>query len=104
MNFFYARVSTTSQNLERQLVQAHELNITTENKDLFIDKSTGTNFNRTGFVRLLDILSARNADGTKGDILYVAELDRFGRNYTEIKNNIAVIESLGVEIKFLDIP
>ena len=47
MNFFYARVSTTSQNLERQLVQAHELNITTENKDLFIDKSTGTNFNRT---------------------------------------------------------
>ena len=36
--------------------------------------------------------------------MYVAELDRFGRNYTEIKNNIAVIESLGVEIKFLDIP
>lgn len=104
MNFFYARVSTTSQNLGRQLVQAHELNITTEDKDLFIDKSTGTNFNRTGFIKLLDILTARNTDGTKGDILYVAELDRFGRDYTEIKNNIAVIESLGVEIKFLDIP
>lgn len=104
MNFFYARVSTSSQNLGRQLVQAHELNITIENKDLFIDKSTGTNFNRTGFKKLLEILTARNSDGAKGDILYVAELDRFGRDYTEIKNNIALIESLGVEIKFLDIP
>ena len=104
MIFFYARVSTTNQNLGRQLVQAHELNITTENEDLFIDKCTGTNFNRKGFNKLLDILTVRNIDGAKGDILYIAELDRFGRDYIEIKHNIAIIEGLGVELNFLDIP
>lgn len=104
MNFYYARVSTKEQSLGRQLAEARELNITTENVDLFIDEQTGTNFNRKGFKKLKDTLKARNQDGAKGDVLYVHELDRFGRDYDEIKKNIAEIEGYGVSIKFLDIP
>lgn len=104
MNFFYARTSTKEQSLGRQLEQARKLGITKENEDLFIDQVTGTNFNREGFNKLKDTLKARNQDGAKDDVLYVWELDRFGRDYDEIKKNISDIEKLGVEINFLDIP
>lgn len=104
MDFFYARTSTKEQVLTRQLDQAKELGITKENVDLFIDQSTGTNFNRQGFQNLKAMLKARNIDGVKGDVLYVAELDRFGRDFTEIRKNIQEIEGYGVKIIFMDIP
>ena len=104
MNFYYARISTKEQNLGRQLVEARKLKITTEGVDLFIDEQTGTNFNREGFKKLKDTLKARNQDGAKNDTLYVHELDRFGRDYDEIKRNISEIEGYGVDIKFMDIP
>ena len=104
MKFYYARTSTKEQDLSRQLLQAKELGIEKENEDLFIDQLTGTNFNRKGFQELKSILKARNIDGTKNDCLYVSELDRFGRNYDEVKTNIQDIEKLGVKIIFLDMP
>lgn len=104
MYFFYARISTKEQNLGRQLVEARKLGITTEGVDLFIDEQTGTSFNREGFLKLKETLKARNLDGPKGDVLYVHELDRFGRDYDEIKRNITDIEGFGVIIKFMDIP
>ena len=104
MDFFYARISDSRQNLGRQLVQARKLGITTEGVDLFIDEQSGTSFDRTGFIKLKETLKARNLDGPKGDVLFVHELDRFGRDYDEIKKNIVEIESYGVNIKFMDIP
>ena len=104
MDFFYARISHSDQNLGRQLVEARKLGITNEGVNLFIDEQTGTNFDRTGFIKLKETLKARNLDGPKGDILYIHELDRFGRNYDEIKNNIADIDKLGVKLVFLDMP
>lgn len=104
MNFFYARTSTKEQQLSRQLAQARELGITKENEDLFIDQQTGTNFNRKGFQDLKKILKVRNQDSIKNDVLYVAELDRFGRDFTEIRKNIQDIEGYGVKIVFMDIP
>lgn len=104
MKFFYARTSTKEQDLSRQLLQARELGITKENEDLFVDQQTGTNFNRKGFQDLKAILKARNLDSNKNDVLYVAELDRFGRDFTEIRKNIQEIEGYGVKIIFMDIP
>ena len=104
MNFFYARTSSKFQVLSRQLAQAKELGITKENVDLFIDQQTGTNFNRKGFQELKKILKVRNQDGARNDVLYVAELDRFGRDFTEIRKNIQDIEGYGVKIIFMDIP
>lgn len=104
MKFFYARTSTKEQVLSRQLLQAKDLGIEKEGVDLFVDQLSGTNFNRKGFKALKDTLKARNMDGAKGDILYVAELDRFGRNYDEVKQNISDIEKLNVKVVFLDMP
>lgn len=104
MNFFYARTSTKEQNLGRQLEKARELGIMQEGKDLFIDQISGTTFNRDSFIKLKEVLKIRNSDGSKNDVLYVHELDRFGRDYDEIKKNILDIEGFGVKIIFLDIP
>lgn len=104
MNFFYVRASAKDQNPARQIKKAKELGIEELGKDLFIDQMSGKTFNRESFIKLKEILRVRNLDGPKGDVLYVSELDRFGRNYDEIKKNIVDIENLGVEITFLDMP
>lgn len=104
MDFFYARVSTKEQNLGRQLERARELGITNEGVNLFIDQLTGTTFSRDGFLELKDTLRKRSLGGPAGDVLYVHELDRFGRDYDEIKSNIVDIEGYGVKIEFLDVP
>lgn len=98
MNIFYIRTSTKEQNEERQIrIAKEEYGCDKLNENLFVDKQTGTNFNRPAFELMKKILR-------KGDVVYVHELDRFGRNYEEIKNQIAEIESKGATINFLDIP
>ena len=104
MNFFYARTSTKEQSLGRQLEKARELGIVNEGVDLFIDQISGTTFNRDSFKKLKETLRVRNLDGSKNDVLYVHELDRFGRCYDEVKQNIQDIEGYGVKIIFLDMP
>ncbi|MDA3729912.1 recombinase family protein [Niameybacter massiliensis] len=97
MNIFYIRTSTKEQNEARQIEVAKEYGCADQGKNLFIDKQTGTNFNRPSFEAMKKVIR-------QDDIVYVHELDRFGRDYTEIKNQIAEIESLGAKIHFLDIP
>lgn len=104
MKFFYVRTSAKDQNPARQIEKAKELGVTELGKDLFVDQMSGKTFNRDNFVKLKEILKVRNYDGPKGDVLYVHELDRFGRNYDEVKRNITDIENMGVEIIFLDMP
>ena len=45
-HFFYARVSTKEQNLDRQLARAREIGITSDY--IFIDKASGKNMERQG--------------------------------------------------------
>lgn len=110
---FYARTSTKEQSEQRQLDSAKELGMSSLGRNVFLDKLTGNNFNRPMYDKLIDKLQElsednkdRVAEGKEAEPirLYVHELDRFGRNYTEIKNQIAYIESLDVEIEFLDMP
>lgn len=110
---FYARTSTKEQNEQRQLDAAKELGLTRIGKNVFLDKQTGTNFKRPQYEKLIEKLEdisednkERAAQGKEIEqvILYVHELDRFGRDYVMIKNQIAYVESLGVEIEFLDMP
>lgn len=97
MDLFYARTSSKEQSIARQLEAAYKLGITEEGENLFIDKMTGTTFKRPAYEQMKAKLRA-------GDKIYVHELDRFGRNYEEIKNQIVEIESKGVEIIFMDLP
>ena len=75
MDYFYARVSSERQNEARQLDAAADCGI--DEKNVYIDKESGKDFNRTNWKRLFRKLK-------KGDVLYVKSLDRIGRNYKEI--------------------
>lgn len=73
--FGYIRVSTTEQNIERQLTKMQALGIA--ERDTFIDKASGKDFNRPQYQALKQVIR-------KGDLVYIDALDRLGRNYDEI--------------------
>lgn len=71
----YARVSSKDQNEARQLDAFHDRGI--EDKNIFVDKQSGKNFDRPQYKKLYRKLK-------KNDVLYVKSIDRLGRNYDEI--------------------
>ena len=75
MEYGYVRVSSYDQNEDRQVKEMIEAGI--KEKKIIIDKQSGKNFERPGYIRLLHKLK-------KGDLLYVQSIDRLGRNYEEI--------------------
>ena len=94
--FFYARVSSADQNLDRQLDMAESLKIP-QNR-VYVDKSTGKDFNRANYERLLCALR-------EGDTLIIASLDRLGRNYRETSEAWEYItKTIGTKIRVLDMP
>ena len=92
----YVRVSSVCQNEARQLLELQGLGIVREN--IFVDKSSGKDFNRTQYQCLKRLLN-------KDDILVVKSIDRFGRNYSEIIEEWRYLtKNLGVDIVVLDMP
>jgi len=75
MNIGYIRVSTTGQNIDRQLLKMKELGI--EDRFIFIDKQSGKDFEREQYQAMKRIIR-------EGDLLYVDALDRLGRDYEGI--------------------
>ena len=71
----YIRVSTRDQNEDRQLIALRELKI--PEKNIFMDKQSGKDFNRPQYKRLVRKLK-------KDDLLYIKSSDRLGRIYAEI--------------------
>ena len=71
----YIRVSTRDQNEDRQLIALRELKI--PEKNIFMDKQSGKDFNRPQYKRLVRKLK-------KDDLLYIKSIDRLGHNYEEI--------------------
>lgn len=74
--FGYVRVSDKGQNIERQDMKM--LGIGVAERDIFIDKASGKNFDRPQYKALKSVIRA-------GDLIYIDALDRLGRNYDEIK-------------------
>ena len=73
--FGYVRVSTTDQNIERQLTKMQELGI--DERDIFVDRASGKDFNRPQYQAMKSVIRG-------GDLIYIDALDRLGRNYDEI--------------------
>ncbi len=71
----YIRVSSRDQHEDRQLIVMRERHI--PEKNIFIDKVSGKDFNRPAYKRLMKKLR-------KDDLLYIKSIDRLGRNYEEI--------------------
>jgi len=75
MKFAYARVSTKDQNLDRQLLAFQAEGVA--EKNIYCDKQSGKDFNRTNYLKLRKKLS-------RGDVLMLHSLDRLGRDYDMI--------------------
>lgn len=92
----YARVSTKDQNEDRQLIALREEGVT--NKNIYLDKISGKNFDRPKYKRLVKKLK-------KGDLLYIKSIDRLGRNYEEILLQWRFLtKEKEVDIVVLDMP
>ena len=81
MEYGYARVSSTEQNLDRQILALQKY---VEPKNIVTDKQSGKNLDRPGYNALKGIFGLR-----PGDVLYIVSLDRLSRNKEDIKNEIA---------------
>lgn len=92
--YFYGRVSSKEQNLERQLESARKLKGIDK---VFSDKQSGKNFNRDSYIRMKSILE-------RGDEVIVHSLDRLGRNKEAIKEELAWFKESGVVVRILDVP
>ncbi len=95
-NFFYARVSSKDQSLERQIASAKEVGI--EDNYIFIEKASGKDFKRPEYQLMKRILR-------EGDVLYIKSLDRLGRNKQMILNEWQeLIKVKKIDIVVLDMP
>lgn len=102
MLYGYARVSTKEQNLERQLEQLREY--VKDERNIKRDKQSGKDFDRREYNALVGTEETAPLL-REGDMLIVCSLDRFGRNYTEIRREWEYITKvLKVDIKVLDMP
>lgn len=94
--FYYIRVSSKDQNIDRQLEAVKDLNL--DERDIFIDKQSGKDFNRENYQALKRCLR-------KGDLLLVKSIDRLGRDYKEIRKEwVDITSNIGADIRVLDMP
>ncbi|WP_083248271.1 recombinase family protein [Desulfuribacillus stibiiarsenatis] len=93
--FAYVRVSAKDQCIDRQLEALKPYNL--DDRDIFIDKATGKNFERVAYQALKLILRP-------GDEIIVKELDRLGRSMDQIKKEWNELRRMGVEITIIDTP
>ena len=94
--FGYARTSTPHQKTDRQVEALIEYGI--NERDIIIDKESGKDFNRVGYLSLRDNILR------PGDTLVVKELDRLGRNKRMIKEELEYFKQNNIRVKILNIP
>ena len=94
--FGYARVSSKEQNEDRQLNAFKEFNI--DERDIYIDKQSGKDFNRESYNVLKHILREE-------DLLVIKSIDRLGRNYEMIINEWKdITKNIKADIYVIDMP
>lgn len=94
--FYYARVSSKSQNLDRQIEQFKAIGA--DERDIITEKQSGKNFDRPAYQTL------KNQLLRSGDTLIVSSLDRLGRNKEQIKEELEYFKQNKIRLKILNIP
>jgi DNA invertase Pin-like site-specific DNA recombinase len=91
MNVGYARVSTSSQNLENQIDQLKEAGC----EKIFSEKKSGKNkADRKQFNIMMDFVR-------EGDILFITKLDRLARSVIDLQNIAKSLEDKNVDLKVI---
>ena len=94
--YAYIRVSSKDQNIARQVEAMQELGFT--QKQMYIDKQSGKNFERKNYQKLLKKIKA-------DDELFIKSIDRLGRNYEEIMEQWRYLtKTKNADITVLDFP
>ena len=92
----YVRVSSADQNEERQRIAMAQEGL--KEKDIFMDKQSGKDFERPAYLKLLKKLK-------EGDLLLIESIDRLGRNYEEIIEQWRhITKVIRADIRVLDMP
>lgn len=94
--YYYARVSSKEQNLDRQIDAF--LSLGARERDIITDKESGKNLERAGYQAL------KNAMLRSGDTLVIKSLDRLSRNKADIKNELQYFRDNGIRLKVIDLP
>lgn len=94
--FYYARVSSKDQNLDRQLAAFKALGA--DERDIITDKESGKDFNRAGYQAL------KNGMLRQGDTLIIKSLDRLSRNKRDIKTELEWFKDNNIRLKVIDLP
>lgn len=94
--YYYARVSTKEQNLDRQLATFKALGAS--ERDIITDKESGKNLDRAGYQALKTTMLRT------GDTLIVKSLDRLSRNKGDIKAELQYFKEHGIRVKIIDLP
>ena len=96
MIYGYIRVSSITQNIDRQLLELSKFNINKSN--IYIDKESGKDFNRVNYQKLKNKIK-------KKDLLIIKSIDRLGRNYKMIINEWYELTKIKeVDIFVIDMP
>lgn len=94
MKVGYARVSSTDQNLDRQLVEMKRAGA----EKIFQEKLSGKSMaDRSELQKALDFLREQ-------DVLVVESLDRLGRNYAEIVQIVQKLDRKKIGLQILNMP
>lgn len=94
--FYYARVSTKDQNLDRQISAFKKLGAA--EREIVTDKESGKDLERKGYQALKTTMLR------KGDALVIKSLDRLSRNKSDIKKELEYFKSNGIRLKVIDLP
>ena len=96
MKYGYVRVSTTTQNIDRQMEEMHKFGLTDE--FINIDKQSGKDFDRPNYQIMKSKLK-------KDDLLIIKSIDRLGRNYEMIiKEWSDITKIIEADICVIDFP
>ena len=94
MIYHYCRVSSREQNIDRQIAA---LKAYKPADKVFHDKQSGKNFNRDAYQSMKSLVAC-------GDEIIIEELDRLGRNKSEMMKELEWFHSHGVIVRILDVP
>ena len=94
--FYYARVSSREQNLDRQ-IEAFK-NLGADEREIICDKESGKDLERRGYQAL------KNAMLRSGDTLVIKSLDRLSRNKSDIKNELQYFKDHNIRVRVIDLP
>lgn len=102
-NFAYARVSTDEQETERPKQAIKEYCPEIEEKDIFIDKATGKNFDRPSYQLMKSIIERVSTEENQVELI-IEEFDRLGRNKQQIQEELRWFKEHHTRVRILNLP